>query len=280
METKKIDLNDWVRFGEGGSGESYYHKNDDSLMLKLYFDHLPKELAEREYTYSKAVYDMGIPCPAVYDFVTDGQKIGITFERVKEKISFASAIVNNPEKMTDYMKEFARIARILHSTECNTSVFPNQVESLRNLINACPKFDEETLNALNALFDSLGNVTTCLHGDFHIGNAILSGDKSYFIDLGDFAYGNPMLDLAEEMMCLLLIPDDRHELLFHMSKEMHQKAFGAFLMYYYDLHSQEQVAVKFKEISKYVAINVAHMAVQRAKTDYLFIATKKFLGLA
>ena len=32
---------------------------------------------------------------------------------------------------------------------------------------------------------------TCLHGDFHIGNIITNGEKDYWIDLGDFAYGAP-----------------------------------------------------------------------------------------
>lgn len=37
MEAKKINLSDFVLFGGGANGESYNHKEDPSLMLKLYF---------------------------------------------------------------------------------------------------------------------------------------------------------------------------------------------------------------------------------------------------
>lgn len=41
------------------------------------------------------------------------------------------------------------------------------------------------------MLDSLPSPKTCLHGDFHIGNIITNGEKDYWIDLGDFAYGAP-----------------------------------------------------------------------------------------
>ena len=35
MEAKIVDLQEWVSFGGGGFGESYYNKTDDSVILKL-----------------------------------------------------------------------------------------------------------------------------------------------------------------------------------------------------------------------------------------------------
>ena len=37
MEAIKISLNDYVLSGGGANGESYDHKTDPSVMLKLYF---------------------------------------------------------------------------------------------------------------------------------------------------------------------------------------------------------------------------------------------------
>ena len=37
MEPIKISLNDYVLSGGGANGESYDHKTDPSVMLKLYF---------------------------------------------------------------------------------------------------------------------------------------------------------------------------------------------------------------------------------------------------
>lgn len=33
MEAKIVDLQEWVSFGGGGFGESYYNKTDDSVIL-------------------------------------------------------------------------------------------------------------------------------------------------------------------------------------------------------------------------------------------------------
>ena len=36
MEALKIDLNDYVHSGEGANGESFNHRTDPSIMMKLY----------------------------------------------------------------------------------------------------------------------------------------------------------------------------------------------------------------------------------------------------
>ena len=75
MEPKLIDLNDYVRTGEGANGASYNHKTDPNIMMKLYLRNF--DSARTELEMAKKVYAMGIPTPEPGDLVTDGERMGI-----------------------------------------------------------------------------------------------------------------------------------------------------------------------------------------------------------
>ena len=59
---------------------------------------------------------------------------------------------------------------------------------------------------------------TAVHGDLQYSNAIFVGDKRYFIDLGDFCYGNHLFDVAMVYLCCCLSSEDFIEPTFHMKK--------------------------------------------------------------
>ena len=85
MKPTRIDLNDYVRTGEGANGASFNHKTDPTVMLKLYFRN--GEGAVRELELAQKVYQIGIPTPEPGDLVTDGERIGIRFRRLSASAS-------------------------------------------------------------------------------------------------------------------------------------------------------------------------------------------------
>ena len=85
MKPTLIDLNDYVRVGEGANGASYNHKTDPNIMLKMYFRNF--EAAQLELELAQKVYNMGIPTPKPGDLVTDGKQMGILFRRIEGKKS-------------------------------------------------------------------------------------------------------------------------------------------------------------------------------------------------
>ena len=89
MSPTLIDLNDYIRVGEGANGASYNHKTDPSVMMKLYFRNF--EAAALELELAKKVYNMGIPTPEPGDLVTDGTQMGIRFRRIEGKKSYSRA---------------------------------------------------------------------------------------------------------------------------------------------------------------------------------------------
>ena len=101
MNAKLIDLKDWVPFGGGGFGDSFYHKTDDSVVLKLNKASVPAQRALMEFQRSKAVYEMGIPSAQPFDYVTDGKRYGMTMERIRGKESFGRIIADNPHRLEE-----------------------------------------------------------------------------------------------------------------------------------------------------------------------------------
>lgn len=106
-QAKLIDLNEWERSGGGGNGWSYINRNDSSIMLKLNKEEISEEISCREYQISAALYEMGISCPRVFDFVTDGTRYGMTVERIQGKKSYVRMIADNPGLLEPLAKDFA-----------------------------------------------------------------------------------------------------------------------------------------------------------------------------
>ena len=98
MEPRLIDLNDYILTGGGFMGESYNHKDNPELMLKMY----PIDwaaLALKEYDRSEQAFSLGIPTPKAEELVKvpDG-RLGIVFQRIQGKKSFAKAVGEDPSR--------------------------------------------------------------------------------------------------------------------------------------------------------------------------------------
>ena len=111
MELKLMNLDEWVIAGGGAVGETYFHKSNDSIVLKLSNPKISKEYSLKEYEISKLAYEIGVKCPKVYDFVNYENRFGMTFERVLNKKSFAKAMSEDPSKIEFYAEWFAREAK-------------------------------------------------------------------------------------------------------------------------------------------------------------------------
>ena len=71
-EAIRISLKDYVLSGGGFNGESYFHRDDPTVMLKLYFPGKIQQPLD-EMTLSRKVYEMGIPTPEPGEYVVMAQ---------------------------------------------------------------------------------------------------------------------------------------------------------------------------------------------------------------
>ena len=235
MEPILIDLNDYVRTGEGANGASYNHKTDPSIMLKMYFRNF--EAAALELELAKKVYEMGIPTPEPGDLVTDGKQIGIRFRRIEGKKSYSRACGDNPEKAEEYGREFAQLCKKLHSIHVDTTQFENVKDRLYKMLAENPFFTDEQKEKIRAFIAAAPDADTAIHGDLQFGNGIFTEEngvrKQYFIDLGDFCYGYPVFDVGMVYLCCCLNDEAWTMEVNHMSNATARKFWDGFARAYF-----------------------------------------------
>ncbi len=220
MKAIKISLDDYVLSGGGANGESYDHRSDPSVMLKLYFPGKIQQPLD-EMMLARKVYDLGIPTPEPGEYVvTPDGRYGIRFHRILGKKSYARAIGDDPAMVGQYAGEFARMCRQLHSTHVDTSSFESVKDRYLRLLEENPFFTAGEKESIARFISEVPDTDTAIHGDLQFGNAIFADGKKYFIDLGDFCYGNPLFDLG--MVYLTCRLSDEAFILdaFHMPKSV------------------------------------------------------------
>lgn len=220
MEAIKITLDDYVLSGGGFNGESYDHKSDPSTMLKLYFPGKIQQPLD-EMMLARKVYDLGIPSPKPGDYVvTEDGRYGIRFHRILGKKSYSRATGDDPANVEKYAVEFAQMCKLLHSTHVDVTQFENVKDRYMRLLEQNPFFTSREKDKLGKFIADVPDEDTAIHGDLQFSNAIFAGDKKYFIDLGDFCYGNHMFDVGMVYLCCCLDGEDFIRETFHMSKAL------------------------------------------------------------
>lgn len=205
MKAELIDLKDYRQSGEGANGASYDSITNPDVMVKLYNADYPLQPIYDELEVARKVFALGISSPEPGELVTDGKRIGIRFRRIRGKRSFSRILADEPERTEEFAREMARLSKRLHSVKCPDGMFPDAKQQFRDMLSQITSMTPEEVRFTLSLIDSMPDADTVLHGDLHFGNIITtlpSGaplsdpHETYFIDLGYFAKGHPMIDLG------------------------------------------------------------------------------------
>ena len=228
---QKIELSDYVRSGEGGTAVSYTHKTRNTL-AKLYNPGFEADRAKAEFYTARTVFQMGIPTPEPFRLVTDGERYGAEYELVKGKRSFTRIISEEPERLEEISITFADWARKLHSTP----VAPGQLRSYKGAVAQFYKekqmVPESYKQKVLAFLETVPDTPTCLHGDLQIGNIITDGNRTLWIDVGEFSHGTPEWDLSIMWIMGQRMSKERADSLFHITPEQMKAHWNCFLPAY------------------------------------------------
>ena len=219
MEAKKINLDDYVHAGEGANGESFNHRTDTDVMMKLYNPGKVQQPLD-EMLMARKVYAQGIPSPEPGEYVTVGVRYGIRFRRIHGKKSFSRATADNPEKVAYYAERFAKMCLKLHQIHVDTTQFENVKDRYYRLLAENPFFTSAEKDAIARFIADAPDTDTAIHGDLQYSNAIFAGNEDYFIDLGDFCYGYPLFDVGMVYLCCCVSEEAFIQEVFHMPKSL------------------------------------------------------------
>lgn len=230
MEYRQINLAEWTQVGEGGNGKTYASEENPDVILKVNNERLSTlEAVTKEYTVSKAVNDLGVASPAMHEIVKVGEVYGTVAQKVKNKKSLSRICADDPSRIAEMAQLMCAQGKKLHATPCNTEIFPSRKAQLVQGLDTIQFIGRRNKKLLKEFAATIPDVITCSHGDFNMGNLVLSGEKPYWIDLDRFGYGDPMFDIGHLFqICKVYAPMKQVQDIFHMSEEQLGQFWDAF----------------------------------------------------
>ena len=254
-EVQRIDLNDYVQTGEGGTAQAYTHKNGRTL-AKLFLASMAAENAIREFRMSQVVYEIGVPTPKPIRLITDGTRYGAEYELIQHKRSFTRIISQEPDQLVPLSERFAVLAKQIHQTPADTKRLPDMKELVMPWIDKISNLPDDLRARINRFMDSIPSTPTCLHGDLHIGNIITDGQRDLWIDVGDFAYGVPEWDLGMMYYAANFLSAERADNIFHLDNDTLKAHWTAFAKAYYGTDSQEVLNAEVQKLQPFIFIKM------------------------
>ena len=193
-KAREISLEGLQYLAEGVFGEVF--RIDDETIVKLYRKGVDAAVVEKEKVFSRAAFVAGIPTAISYDIVSSGDRLGIAYEMLGAD-SLAALMRREPEQMSDHARLMAQLARTIHSTEADTSVFPNMKAAAFGWLDTmAPLLEPDDVALLKTKIEAIPDETTCVHFDLHGGNVMVVNGEPVVIDMGDFSHGSHYFDLG------------------------------------------------------------------------------------
>lgn len=247
-----IDIKDYVIRGEGATALLYENPGDPDIVVKLYAPSYPTKAIYGELAVAKKVFELGIPSPEPGTLVTDGTRLGLKFRKVPGKRSYSRAVQQEPERCGEFAREFAGMCKKLHAMVLPKGTFPASKVRTTAMLQNNPFLTDTQRSAILAFLDTVPDADNALHGDLHMGNVISTlapGEplstphELYFIDLGFFGQGYPLLDIAiNNFICNYLDEETRIEQ-FHLTLPDTQRFWNYFVEEYF--FGEERLADKY-----------------------------------
>ena len=253
-----INLDEYIQTGEGGTAISYTHKNKNTL-AKLYKPGFEADRARAEFLTARTVYELGVPTPEPYRLVTDGERYGAEYELIPNKRSFTRIISEEPDRLQEISLAFAGWARKLHSMPADTSRLRSYKQVLTQFYlekNLVPEaFKQRAL----AFLEKVPEPETLLHGDLQIGNIITDGDRTLWIDVGEFSYGCPEWDLAMVWIMCHRMTAERADMLFHVTPETMKAHWDLFFPAYMGTDDPQVLGAYIQRMMPFYAAKVPYV---------------------
>ena len=220
-EYRVIDLSDWIQVGQGGNGTTYENPSQPDIILKVDKKQINTlEFVKHEFEVSKAVEAMGLPTPKMREMVRVGDLYATISDRIKDKKSLSRICHDEPQRIEEMAQLMCRMGKDLFSTQCNTDFFPSRKEQLMRALDKVQFISRKNRQILKDFAQTIQDIKTCSHGDFNMGNLVLSGDKPVWIDLDRFGYGDPMFDIGHlYQICNVYAPMKQVQDIFHMTEQ-------------------------------------------------------------
>ncbi|WP_336969950.1 aminoglycoside phosphotransferase family protein [Sphingobium aromaticiconvertens] len=171
----------------------------DGRILKLFRESVSDEMIEREVEVTAFAHAQGLPVPRPLDRrITDGER-GIVYPLLDGR-TLLSALRTQWAKGQALLQDMAALHGGIHDQNA-----AGDFRSVRQVLDTDIHYgpaSEEAKQAVIAHLDTLPDGEWLLHGDYHIGNIMLTADGMRVIDWAKGARGMPAADVVRTEMLI------------------------------------------------------------------------------
>lgn len=246
-----IDTDQLSIIGEGLCAKVY--KINDDTILKCYDKRLDISMIENEKKNARQALIAGVPTAISLNVVKsqDG-RLGILFEML-DAISLKTLLKEDRDHLDEWVRKYAELAKTVHTAEGNNDVLVYELDKQKEEVSRCVYLTEEEKEKSYRLLSTLDRGNTCIHGDLHAGNVMVSNGELLFIDMGDFGIGHPYQDLAQiyNILHSEVVPGFS-KLMTGLDKDRCEEIYQLFMKYYFNNPTEEELNRYEKEIVKYM----------------------------
>ena len=190
---RTISLDNCTLIGDGFYGKVY--RINPETIVKVYKKKDCLDMVKREKELSRKAFVLGIPTAIPYETVKVGDKYGAIFELLDCKT--LDKLIQEGENIEALATECVKILKKMHSTEMNKEELVNRKEQIIEWATSCKEYlSEETEKDLLTFINNIEDVSTMIHGDFHIKNLMKQNNEILLIDMDTLSYGNPLFEFG------------------------------------------------------------------------------------
>ena len=249
---RRVSIDGMKLIGSGFTGDVY--RMDEETVIKVFRPTISFDMViSRENQKARNAFVAGVPTAIPYDIVRVGDCYGTVYEMLDAK-DLVSVVAEDKEHIDQHIGNFAKLVKSMHSIKVDPEKFGSvKLESIGALPYLASVLTDEEMKKLRALYESIPDRDTFIHGDCHAGNVMVRDGEMMFIDLGTAGTGHPIFDMGS-MHSLFVDRADNDEaiaaspVLRPFTKEEIKRIWSVFIHTYLDTEDAELVAKAERQI--------------------------------
>ena len=176
---------------QGSNGSVYVIEND--IIVKMFTGKTSEEEINEELYNAKTALSLGVPSVICYSLVSDGENLGIMFERM-DSASMSSVVYSDYDNFNTYARRFAELFKEIHSINDYEQELNPVKDRFDDLIKTASYLSEDERSKMRAFLEAVPERDNIIHGDFHPNNIGFNCGEFIILDMAEIGYGNPVFD--------------------------------------------------------------------------------------
>ena len=238
---REVSVENLEKVGQGGTASVY--RLDEDRIIKVFISNFPFFMVDEERELSRKLFLEGVPTAVPYEIVRCGDHLGVIYEMLNAN-SIDKYLAEEPENAAYYIKLLADLQKNMMKTEIPD--FQPLAVRMAAVIPMWAKaglITEAEIEKYQKICTSIPDRNTYVHGDFHPGNVMKTGDELILIDMAGSSKGHPVFDLAGMCSIFYTLPTsmetEKYRAFSGYEPEMAEKYWDMYLRSFFEGKSEE-----------------------------------------